>query len=294
MGRIGSTNTMATPTVMVNGLPGAMGKEVSAACIRRGFNIAPIALTGPGMAESVDVSDLEGGPVRTVRLIEAGSEQAEAEVRAMQAETPGGVICIDFTHPTAVNKNAEFYAALGLPFIMGTTGGDRDALMKVTQEAGIYAVIAPNMCKQIVAFQATMELMAQQFPGCFNGYELEITESHQSYKADTSGTAKAMVGHFNSLGPSFDVDQITKIREREQQLGFGVPEDALEGHAFHTYTLRSADKSVEFQFKHNVCGRRTYCEGVADTVKFLQTKIESAAEQRIYDMIDVLKGGSMN
>lgn len=46
----------------------------------------------------------------------------------------------------------------------------------MTDEAGIYAVIAPNMCKQIVAFQATMQHMAENFPGAFDGYTMEIKE----------------------------------------------------------------------------------------------------------------------
>ena len=58
------------PTVMVNGLPGNMGLEVSAACLRRGFTVAGIALTGPGMAETVEVDDLEGGAKQTVRLLQ--------------------------------------------------------------------------------------------------------------------------------------------------------------------------------------------------------------------------------
>jgi len=294
MGKKIARMAASKPTVMVNGLPGNMGLEVSAACLRRGFTVAGIALTGPGMAETVEVDDLEGGAKQTVRLLQAGSEEAEAAVLALQAETEGQLITIDFTHPTAVNGNVEFYAKLGMPFIMGTTGGDREALMKVTEDAGIFAVIAPNMCKQIVAFQATMEHMAEHFPGCFGGYSLDITESHQSYKADTSGTAKAMVGHFQQMGPEFSVDQINLIRDEPQQLAFGVPQSAIEGHAFHTYTLDSADKDVQFQFKHNVCGRRTYCEGVADTVEFLSRQISAATEKKIFNMIDVLRAGEMN
>lgn len=53
---------------------------------------------------------------------------------------------------------------------------------------------------QVVAFQATLELMAQQFPGAFAGYQLEVTESHQRQKADTSGTAKAVIGSIAKLG----------------------------------------------------------------------------------------------
>jgi len=39
-----------------------------------------------------------------------------------------------------------------------------------------------------------------------------------------------------------------------------VPESALDGHAFHTYQLVSADGTVSFEFQHNVVGRTTYAE----------------------------------
>lgn len=54
-----------------------------------------------------------------------------------------------------------------------------------------------------MAFQATMELMAESFPGAFAGYRLEVTESHQRTKVDTSGTAKAVVESFRKLGAPF-------------------------------------------------------------------------------------------
>ncbi len=54
--------------------------------------------------------------------------------------------------------------------------------------------------RQVVAFQAAMEILAENFPGAFSGYKLEVTESHQRQKADTSGTAKAIVGSFAKLG----------------------------------------------------------------------------------------------
>ena len=56
---------------------------------------------------------------------------------------------------------------------------------------------------QVVAFQAMMEMMAQQFPGAFSGYNLAVTESHQRTKADTSGTAKAVVSSLQKLGLDF-------------------------------------------------------------------------------------------
>ena len=86
---------------------------------------------------------------------------------------------------------------------MGTTGGDRDALIRDVKDSGVYAVIAPNMGKQIVAFQTMMETMAEKFPGCFSGYTLKVVESHQRSKVDTSGTAKAVVGSFQKMGLDF-------------------------------------------------------------------------------------------
>ena len=121
----------------------------------------------------------------------------------------------------------QFYAQHAVPFVMGTTGGDRAKLVRAglartvvvlaaqraiccAQEAevsaaGAYAVIAPQMGKQLVAFQAralrrnfrrtlgaylcalrgaqaAFEMIAERFPDAFAGYELRVTESHQSSK----------------------------------------------------------------------------------------------------------------
>ena len=48
-----------------------------------------------------------------------------------------------------------------------------------------------------------------------------MTESHQSSKADTSGTAKALIASFGTLlGKKYDVEEvITMIRDKEGQVG---------------------------------------------------------------------------
>ena len=78
----------AKPTVMVNGLPGNMGLEVSAACLRRGFTVAGIALTGPGMAETVEVDDLEGGAKQTVRLLQVPPKHLLASIAHSRTREP--------------------------------------------------------------------------------------------------------------------------------------------------------------------------------------------------------------
>lgn len=183
-------------TLMVNGLPGAMGVEIAAACLRRGIALAPFAMTGDQIEQDeVIVDDGKGGAEHRVRLFKANKRAELADLLAKEYATPGSLVCIDFTHPSAVNANAEWYVENSLPFVMGTTGGDREALMKSVGDANLYCVIAPNMAKQIVALQATLEHMASEFPGSFDGYSLRVVESHQSTKADTSGTAKAISSH---------------------------------------------------------------------------------------------------
>merc|ERR1719291_812961 len=56
-------------TLMVNGLPGAMGREIAAACLRRGLKLAPFALTGPGVPDSeIVIDDGRGGEPMSVTL----------------------------------------------------------------------------------------------------------------------------------------------------------------------------------------------------------------------------------
>lgn len=75
-----------------------------------------------------------------------------------------------------------------------------------------------TMQAQVVAFQAMMELMAKEFPEALSGYTLEVVESHQATKIDTSGTAKAIVQSFQRLGcKEFTVRRRRVGREQRQQ-----------------------------------------------------------------------------
>ena len=284
--------------VMVNGMPGPMATAAAEACIRKGLKLSPFAMTGPDLEEmSITVVDPVSKKCSTVRLIPSSNMD---EIKAALEKTRSkfeddAIMAIDYTHPSAVNSNAKFYAENKIPFVMGTTGGDREQLMQDMEEASASAVIAPNMGKQIVALQAGLEDLAKKFPSAFGGYKLHVKESHQKTKADTSGTAKAVVDSLKVLSGNNDYtyDDIDMIRDDEESKDFGVKEEYINGHAFHTYTLTSPDGSVEFQLKHNVSGRNVYAEGTADGIKFLAKKIEQGEGGKVYSMINVLEEGAM-
>ena len=269
--------------VMINGLPGNVAQVVAQQVIHDDrFELIPHSLTGAEITETeVTIAKT------TIRLV-------QPDVRAMAIEEVKAAatdfISVDYTHPTAVNGNAEFYCSSGLPFVMGTTGGDRERLDAAVKSSTIAAVIAPNMAKQIVGFQAMMAYAAENFPNLFQGYSLEVRESHQQGKADTSGTAKAMVKYFNLLGTPYSEADIVMERDPERQKSlWGIPEAYLQGHGWHTYCLTSADQTVYFEFSHNVNGREIYAGGTLDAIVYLNRKVTAGAKGKVYSMIDVLK-----
>ena len=222
--------------VMVNGLPGNMASNVVKHALDDDrLELVPASLTGPEITETETTIDST-----TFTLIQPDvREEAIAAVK----EKNSPFISVDFALPAAVNSNAEFYCQQNLPFVMGTTGGDRTLLADTVTASSISAVIAPNMAKQIVGFQAMMEYAAQTFPNLFEGYSLEIKESHQRGKADTSGTAKAMVRYFNSLGIPFGEEEIVKERDPDDQQNlWGIPAEFLGG--------RGRDQSGECDFEY--------------------------------------------
>jgi 4-hydroxy-tetrahydrodipicolinate reductase len=270
--------------VMVNGLPGSVSSVVAAHIEQSDrFTLIPTSLTGP---EITDASyRLENLKVRLV--LPANRDQIIDEIKASE----GFFISVDYTHPQAVNDNAAFYCRNEMPFVMGTTGGDRVRLSETVAASNIPAVIAPNMAKQIVGFQAMMEYAADTFPNLFSGYRLTVKESHQKGKADTSGTAKAMVAYFNRLGIPFSEQDIHKERDPDrQQSEWQIPPSYLTGHGWHTYTLDSDDSTVRFEFKHNVNGRDIYAKGTLDAIAFLNKKVGEGNAGKVFSMIDVLKG----
>jgi 4-hydroxy-tetrahydrodipicolinate reductase len=279
---------MAQIKVMINGLPGNVATVIARHFIRDPrFQVLPHALTGPDIVASHCMID-----GRTIALIRPADQ--EREITAIKS-AEGSFISIDYTHPSAVNANADFYCRHQLPFVMGTTGGDREGLSAKIAQSGCLAVIAPNMAKEIVGFQAMMAFAAENFPGLFKDYRLTIRESHQAGKADTSGTAKAMVGYFNRMGVAFNADQIDMERDPQRQLNeWGIPADYLNGHAWHTYTLVSPDETVRFEFTHNINGREVYGGGTMDAVQFLSIKVSEGVTGRAYSMIEVMKAGEMS
>jgi 4-hydroxy-tetrahydrodipicolinate reductase len=268
--------------IMVNGLPGNMAETVMSQIMSDDrFEPLLYSLTGPEITDTeYKINSLK------IKLIPPD----KAKETLILLKTKENFIIIDYTHPTAVNINANLYCECNIPFVMGTTGGDRDALKKIVEKSSSCAVIAPNMAKQIVALQTMLEFASNNFPNLFQGYDLKVKESHQKTKADTSGTAKAIIKYFKEMGASFSKKNFYMERDPlKQKNEWKIPEENLSGHGFHTYTLYSNKKDIELSFTHNITGRNPYGYGTVDAVLYLFDKIKNGAKGEVFSMIDVLK-----
>lgn len=262
----------------MSGLPGRMAMAVAEEAARASdIDLMPFSLS----AESGECQ-VEGQKMNLVLPEER--DRFHSEVKACS-----GAIVVDYTHPSAVEGNVTFYTENKIPFVLGTTGGDYEKVEAMVENTMTQAVVAPNMGLPIVAITAMLDWASKEFPGVFKDYGLKVRESHQKGKADTSGTAKDLVARFKALGADFTEEDLSMCRDpKEQSSEWGIPDEHLKGHAFHTYDLHSEDATAHFSLSHNILGRSLYARGTLDGVRFLSQRLD-AGKKGSYSMMDVLR-----
>ncbi len=115
-------------SVTISGLPGKMANLIANRIIQDGIHtLLPFGLSDPVLYMGEYWTGAEN------RIVEYGTEE---EVLKQKIDHPN-LIAIDFTVPGAVNQNAEFYCKNGIPFVMGTTGGNRNLLKKTIKAMAI-------------------------------------------------------------------------------------------------------------------------------------------------------------
>ncbi|NOZ81955.1 MAG: dihydrodipicolinate reductase [Candidatus Micrarchaeota archaeon] len=263
---------------------GKMGNEVTRLIEenREDINLLDIALSGRN--ETKKIGDLE------LQCFGPEPEDRKRFLRKLEDEVDRlsngnyDVVGIDFSTPGAGLQNVRFFCENRAPFVMGTTGFDHDEARRMVEDSSIPAVIAPNMCKEIVLLNEAIEYLANMYPGAFKDLVVRICESHQKRKKDTSGTAKKVRSYLEQLTEN-DVE-IVSIRDPDIQDLLGVPEKYLDGHAYHWFVLKGKNK--KFIIIYKIHGRRPYAEGSLDAARFVDVK-NHKNEPGYYEMTDVLR-----
>ena len=260
--------------ILMAGLPGKMATLVAEAVVQReDFDLLPIAMTSPRHNRTyMDIRD------QRIQLVDYCPNNLRL-----------GRITIDFTTPQGVVLNTIHYTSLRIPFVMGTSGGNREEMEEMVRKSRTCAVIAANMDPQIISRQMDIEKFAEINPGVFRGTTVEITESHQKTKKDVSGTAIAFKAQFERYG-ALPNGNITSIRDTRDQESLGIP-NPDDGHAYHWVAVQSPSGEVIYQFNTAVSGRTSYVEGTLLAARFLSRQIDLGTEGQVFSMRDVLKGG---
>lgn len=149
---------------VVAAIHGAEGMAVSAAvdCVRVGEDAGEVAGIG---AIGVPIQDCLGDAL--------GASGAE--------------VMVDFTVPASAMANARTALERGVAPVIGTTGltpKDLDEIRRLTCQAEVPALVAPNFALGAVLMMRFAEMAAAHFP------DVEIIELHHEKKLDApSGTA---------------------------------------------------------------------------------------------------------
>ena len=270
--------------VMINGLPGNMASLVeSTLSMNPNFEAVTVSLSGP------EIDRWHKGKSGDIQLYEP-CKHKEVMTEVAEQWRDSGLVIIDFTQPDAIEDNVRLYCENRIPFVTGTTGGNRDALSKMVEDSKISAVIAPNMSVPIVMLMDMIMFAATSYPGALKDWEIRIVESHQVSKKDVSGTALAIGEVLKELGVNYcGPNNIHAIRDEIEQRIMGVPELALGGHGWHKYSLISPDSNVKLGFEHNINGRDTYVNGTLLALNFL-VKLRGETGGKCYSMKNVMQG----
>lgn len=183
------------------------------------------------------------------------------EILMESVETvPADTVAIHFGSGRNLLELIDFCGMRGIPIIQGSTKLSTPIPGSLyQQDANVTIIDAPNLSLPMIRFIKAFPDFARAISP---NMKTTIVESHQSTKADTSGTARAIA---SELG--IPESEIAQIRDPRTQRALGVPENRLDGHAVHNFIF--SGQGVKIEVTTEIMGRDTYAEGALALAKAL-------------------------
>ncbi len=194
-------------------------------------------------------------------------------------------VLVDFTRPEATLSHLEHCRRAGRRLVIGTTGFDAAGKKKIADAAkDIGIVFAPNMSVGVNLCFKLLETAARVLG---DAVDIEITEAHHRYKADSpSGTAIRM-GEVvaNALGRDlkdcavYGRHGVSGERPRHV-IGFST---IRAGDIVGDHTVLFAGGGERVEITHKAESRLTFANGALRAARWLMDR-----KNGLYDMQDVL------
>ena len=205
--------------------------------------------------KSLDVqltSDFEG-------CLCSASQEASKDI------SKGGVVLVDFTHPSVVYEHTRAAIAYGVHPVIGTTGLNTSQLEGISEfstKASVGTAIIPN-------FSIGMVLLQQAAAAAASFYEhAELTELHHNFKADApSGTCIKTAELIEELGKTYNKNDIQEhesisgCRGGLRSSGLRLHSIRLPGLVAHQEVMFGAPGET-YTLKHDTIDRSAYMPGV--------------------------------
>lgn len=150
------------------------------------------------------------------------------------------VVCIDFTHASAVLSNVREAIAKGANIVIGTTGWEDiySQIKEMVAHSNIGLLYSPNFSigahihRKVCAYAASLTRP-------YSPYKAAIIETHHSEKADApSGTAKKLKQEIQPFYPDIE---ITSMRHGHDPGNHTLILDAPEDTLFISHQARSRE-----------------------------------------------------
>ena len=150
-------------------------------------------------------------------------------------------VCIDFSTARAVKQTA---LSIHVPWVLGTTGWDKDEILPIVRERQIPFLYAPNFSTGVALFRKLVKHATQ----AFEGFEMQGIETHHTQKIDApSGTALKLMSENEGL-------LFTSIR-KENEVGT------------HQIFFRSEEEELELT--HRAFDRKVFARGALNCASWL-------------------------
>lgn len=139
-------------------------------------------------------------------------------------------------------------------------------------------VLCPNTNILMLKF---MNMLARSGK-LFNGYHIDVTESHQAEKRSVPGTAVSVA---QALGLS--AKDVTSVRDPDEQLSaLRIPAEHLSRHAVHAILIE--DGACRISLETRVYGASPYADGVS---KIVAAVVSRQLESRVYAIDEFVENG---
>jgi 4-hydroxy-tetrahydrodipicolinate reductase len=232
-----------------------MGREVLAACERRGYQTLAVSETA---AEAVTADDLPGA-------------------------FEDGDVLVDFTVPESSVAYVTAAAEAGVPCVIGTTGYEEETGTEALERAAerVPVLRASNFARGIQALLGALHEAVAALPS----YDVEVTETHHNGKRDApSGTANAVLDEIDDARGR-ELDRVygrEGIQPREEgEVGVHVRRaGGIKGE--HEVLLAGNDEVLTLT--HRAESRGVFAAGALDAAEWLADR-----EAGSYEFTDVIQ-----